>query len=133
MSKPSLSKFAEETLAQEVVYRGKFLTVRRDMARLPNGRSASREFVLHPGAAAMVPIGPDERILVERQYRYAMGAEYVEIPAGKLDQGETSLQTAIDKTIRAMAADGTLTTISKRWFGQSEDMASEVKKLKVWQ
>ncbi|MEO6269281.1 MAG: NUDIX hydrolase [Lautropia sp.] len=94
MSKPSLSKFAEETLEQEVVYRGKFLTVRRDMARLPNGRSASREFVLHPGAAAMVPIGPDERILVERQYRYAMGAEYVEIPAGKLDRGETSLQTA---------------------------------------
>ncbi|MBA2370569.1 MAG: transporter substrate-binding domain-containing protein [Chloroflexi bacterium] len=48
-------------------------------------------------------------------------------------KGETSLQTAIDKAIRAMAADGTLTTISKRWFGQSEDMASEVKKLKVWQ
>lgn len=94
MSKPSHSKFAEQTLEQEVVYRGKFLTVRRDMARLPNGRSASREFVLHPGAAAMVPIGTDERILVERQYRYAMGAEYVEIPAGKLDQGETSLQTA---------------------------------------
>lgn len=94
MSKPPHSKFAEQTLEQEVVYRGKFLTVRRDLARLPNGRSASREFVLHPGAAAMVPIGTDERILVERQYRYAMGAEYVEIPAGKLDHGETSLDTA---------------------------------------
>lgn len=48
-------------------------------------------------------------------------------------KGETSLQTAIDKALRAMAADGTLTTISKRWFGQTEDMAAEVKKLKVWQ
>lgn len=48
-------------------------------------------------------------------------------------KGETSLQTAIDKALRAMAADGTLTTISKKWFGQTEDMAAEVKKLKVWQ
>lgn len=48
-------------------------------------------------------------------------------------KGETSLQTAIDKALRAMAADGTLTTISKRWFGPTEDMAAEVKKLKAWQ
>ena len=87
-------KLAEVTLEQQVVYQGKFLTVRRDLARLPNGASASREFVLHPGAAAMIPIGSDDRILVERQFRYAMGTVYVEIPAGKLDAGETSLQTA---------------------------------------
>jgi len=48
-------------------------------------------------------------------------------------KGETSLQSAIDKALRAMAADGTLTTISKRWFGPTEDMAAEVKKLKIWQ
>ena len=77
-----------------MVYQGKFLTVRRDLARLPNGASASREFVLHPGAAAMIPIGSDDRILVDRQFLYAMGTVYVEIPAGKLDAGETSLQTA---------------------------------------
>lgn len=87
-------KLAEVTLERQVVYEGKFLTVRRDLARLPNGSSASREFVLHPGAAAMIPIGSDDRILVERQFRYAMGAVYVEVPAGKIDAGETSLQTA---------------------------------------
>ena len=87
-------KLAEVTLEQQVVYQGKFLTVRRDLAQLPNGRSASREFVLHPGAAAMVPIDSDDRILIERQFRYAMGTVYVEIPAGKLDACETSLQTA---------------------------------------
>jgi len=85
---------AESTLQEQVVYSGDFLQVRRDLARLPDGSSASREFVVHPGAAAMVPIANDERILVERQYRYAMGAMYVEIPAGKLDRGERSLQTA---------------------------------------
>jgi ADP-ribose pyrophosphatase len=84
----------ETTIERETVFEGKFLKVRRDLARLPDGSIASREFVVHPGAAAMVPIGDDERILVERQYRYAMGAMYVEIPAGKIDAGETSIQTA---------------------------------------
>ena len=87
-------RLAETTLEQDVVFEGQFLKVRRDLARLPNGSTATREFVMHPGAAAMVPIGADERILVERQYRYAMQSMYVEIPAGKLDRGETSLQTA---------------------------------------
>lgn len=84
----------ETTLQQQVVFEGKFLKVRRDLAGLPDGSSATREFVLHPGAAAMIPIASDDRILVERQFRYAMGAVYVEIPAGKIDPGETSLQTA---------------------------------------
>jgi ADP-ribose pyrophosphatase len=84
----------ETTIERETVFEGKFLKVRRDLARLPDGSTASREFVVHPGAAAMVPIGEDERILVERQFRYAMGAMYVEIPAGKIDAGETSIQTA---------------------------------------
>jgi ADP-ribose pyrophosphatase len=84
----------ETTLERETVFEGKFLKVRRDLARLPDGSAATREFVVHPGAAAMVPIGADERILVERQFRYAMNAIYVEIPAGKIDAGETSLQTA---------------------------------------
>ena len=91
---PSGAGLRESTVEQAVVFEGNFLKVRRDVARLPDGSTASREFVLHPGAAAMVPIGADERILVERQFRYAMGEIYVEIPAGKLDAGENSLQTA---------------------------------------
>ena len=85
---------AESTLERQTVFEGKVLKVRRDLARLPDGATATREFVMHPGAAAMVPIGGDERILVERQFRYAMGQMYVEIPAGKIDAGETSIQTA---------------------------------------
>jgi ADP-ribose pyrophosphatase len=92
--KRSPESLAEATVEQQVVYEGKFLKVRRDMARLPNGRLASREFVLHPGASAMVPIADDERVLVERQFRYATGNIYVEFPAGKLDPGESSFETA---------------------------------------
>ena len=84
----------ETTLERQTVFEGKFLKVRRDLARLPDGSTATREFVVHPGAAAMVPIGNDERILIERQFRYAMGAMYVEIPAGKIDAGESSIETA---------------------------------------
>jgi len=93
MSAPKKS-LEESTLERRVVFEGQFLKVRRDLAQMPDGTTASREFVQHPGAAAMVPIGTDERILVERQYRYSMGAMHVEIPAGKIDPGEASLQTA---------------------------------------
>ena len=84
----------ETRIDSEVVFEGGFLTVRRDRVRLPDGRSSSREYVAHPGAAAMVPIFPDQRILIERQFRYPVGTTFVEVPAGKLDPGEGALQTA---------------------------------------
>ena len=84
----------EKTISSETVYKGRFLEVRYDVARMPDGATSTREYVLHPGAAAMVPIGDDERILIERQFRYSMDEVYVEIPAGKIDAGETSITTA---------------------------------------
>ncbi len=84
----------ETRIDSEVVFKGGFLEVRRDRVRLPDGRASGREFVVHPGAAAMVPIFPDERILIERQFRYPIGEVFVEVPAGKLDPGESALQTA---------------------------------------
>ena len=93
MSRPALD-LTETPLSGEVVYEGLFLKIRRDVARMPDGRSTGREYVLHPGAAAMVPIFPDGRILVERQFRYPLKQVFTEIPAGKIDPGETPLQTA---------------------------------------
>ena len=87
-------RLRETTLDSELVYEGAFLRVRRDRARLSDGSVHRREWVMHPGAAAIVALGEDGRVLVERQWRYAMGRAYVEIPAGKIDPGETSLQTA---------------------------------------
>lgn len=84
----------ESTLKTRLVYQGVFLKVREDEVRLPDGGTAPREWVEHPGAAAMAPIFDDGRILVVRQYRYAPRLTFTEIPAGKLDPGEGPLQTA---------------------------------------
>ncbi len=84
----------EHTLDTQLVYQGNFLKIRKDVVRLPDGGKAGREYVVHPGAAAMVPLFDDGTILIERQYRYAPRMTFTEIPAGKLDPGEGPLQTA---------------------------------------
>jgi ADP-ribose pyrophosphatase len=70
------------------LYEGRIINLRRDTVRLPNGREATREVVEHPGAVAVVPVLPDGRILLVRQFRHPVGAILLEIPAGKLDAGE---------------------------------------------
>lgn len=81
----------EHTTAREQLLAGGFLNVVRETVRLPDGGSATREFVRHPGAVAVVPLTDDGRIVLERQYRHPTGKVMVEIPAGKLDPGEDAL------------------------------------------
>lgn len=81
----------EHALSREELLRGHFLHVVREIVRLPDGATATREFVLHPGAVAVVPFTDDGRIVLERQYRHATGQVMIEIPAGKLDAGESAL------------------------------------------
>ncbi|RVT87966.1 NUDIX domain-containing protein [Inhella crocodyli] len=78
----------EQPLDSQQAFRGAFLDVRRDRVRLPDGRDAQREYIVHPGAAMVVPLLPDGRFLMERQYRHPMGRVMLEFPAGKLDPGE---------------------------------------------
>lgn len=84
----------EETLESKVVYKGHFIELRRDVVRLPNGREAAREYVVHPGAVMIVAILPDGRLVLERQYRYPVRQTMIEFPAGKLDAGEGGLACA---------------------------------------
>jgi ADP-ribose pyrophosphatase len=84
----------EEPLSSEEVYRGHFLSMRRDRIRLPDGREAAREYVVHPGAVMVVAILPDGRLVMERQYRYPVSQTMIEFPAGKLDAGEGGLACA---------------------------------------
>lgn len=85
----------ETTLASEQVFRGRLLDVRRDTVRLPDGREAGREYIVHPGAVVVVPLLDDGRLVVERQWRYPMGRAMVEFPAGKLDAGEPPLACGV--------------------------------------
>ena len=84
----------ETKVSSEQVFDGRLLHVRRDTVRLPDGGLATREYVVHPGAVLIVPVLPDGRLVVERQYRYPAGQVFIEFPAGKLDPGEAELATA---------------------------------------
>lgn len=85
----------ETQVESQQVYKGHFLDVRRDVVRLPNGRTSQREYIVHPGAVMVVPILDDGRLVVERQYRYPLGRVILEFPAGKLDAGEAPLLCGI--------------------------------------
>lgn len=84
----------ERRLRSESVYDGDFLKVRRDEVRLPTGKTAFREYVVHPGAVMIVPVTDDGHLIVERQHRYPLDRVLVEFPAGKLDPNETTQQCA---------------------------------------
>ena len=85
----------ETRVSSEPVYEGKLLHVRRDDVRLPDGSLATREYIVHPGAVLVVPVLPDGRLVIERQYRYPLQRVFVEFPAGKLDPGESPLATGV--------------------------------------
>ena len=87
-------RLVETRLASEDVFHGKLLHIRRDTVRVPDGAEATREFVVHPGAAMIVPRLPDGKLLFERQFRYPLSRVFVEFPAGKVDPGEDPLTTA---------------------------------------
>jgi len=84
----------EHFVSGERVYDGGLLKVHRDVVRLPDGSQGAREYIRHPGAVAVVALFDDGRVLLERQFRYPHGREFIEIPAGKLDPGEPHLDTA---------------------------------------
>lgn len=89
-------QLVERCLQAEQAWRGGFLDVRRDTVALPDGSSATREYIVHPGAVMVVPMLDDGRLLLERQFRYPMRRVMLEFPAGKKDAGEvSSLATAV--------------------------------------
>lgn len=78
----------EIRLSGESVYQGKLLHVHRDWVKAPDGHEQAFEYTLHPGAAAVIPMLDDGRVVMERQWRYAMNRSFLEFPAGKLNPGE---------------------------------------------
>ena len=73
---------------------GGFLQVHRDDVRLPDGSAATREYIQHPGAVAVIPLLDDGRLVLVRQYRYPVAKVLLEFPAGKLEAGEATLACA---------------------------------------
>lgn len=69
--------------------RGFELHVNREIAHLPDGREVELDIVRHPGASAIVPFASEGEVVLIRQHRHAAGGIILEVPAGKLDPGET--------------------------------------------
>jgi ADP-ribose pyrophosphatase len=91
---PEDAHLTETRVASQELLRGHFLHAMRDTVRLPDGKEATREYVIHPGAVMVVAELPDGRLVLERQFRYPVQSVMVEFPAGKLDPGEDSLACA---------------------------------------
>ncbi len=84
----------EKTVKSETIYQGKVIHLHLDEVQLPNGKSASREIVRHPGAVAIIAITPEKRMVFVRQFRKPLDKTILEIPAGKLEKGEDPLDCA---------------------------------------
>lgn len=76
------------------VYDGRLLQVHRDRVRLPDGSTSVREYIRHPGAVVVLPLTASGELILERQHRYPLGRDFIELPAGKIDPGEDTLSCA---------------------------------------
>jgi ADP-ribose pyrophosphatase len=84
----------ERTVASRVLLRGRLLDVREDRVLLPDGSTATREYIRHPGAVVVIALLDDGQVVLERQWRHPLGRALIELPAGKLDAGEDVLSCA---------------------------------------
>jgi ADP-ribose pyrophosphatase len=97
VEKPSRKTKKAEVLSSKIVFKGPAFSVRSDRVREPGGIVARRDVVRHSGSAVILAVddsGPEPRILLERQYRYAAEDYLWELPAGRVDPGEKALAGA---------------------------------------
>lgn len=93
-NKELYGKLAEKKVGRKEIFDGVILHVVVDTVTLPNGAKATREWVVHNGAVCVVPITENNEIIMERQFRYPFDEVIWEIPAGKIDKGETDPEAA---------------------------------------
>ena len=84
----------ETQLSSKTLFEGRIITVTLDTVALENGETSTREMVHHHGGAGVAALNEAGEVYLVRQYRYALGKELVEIPAGKLERGEDPLEAA---------------------------------------
>ncbi|MCD8915073.1 NUDIX hydrolase [Staphylococcus simulans] len=80
--------FTEKTLHKQSIYKGKIIDVDVDEVLLPNGETSKREIVNHTGAVAVCALTPENKVVLVKQFRKPIEKVLLEIPAGKLEEGE---------------------------------------------
>ena len=83
-----------ERLSTERIFSGKVFDVDRDKVRMPHGREVAVDVIRHPPSAVIAPVPEPGRVILIRQYRYAVNRWLWELPAGSVDEGETPEQAA---------------------------------------
>lgn len=87
------SKWEEKTIHREQVYKGKVVELCVDTVQLPNGKEGRRELILHGGAVCVIIVNQQNQLILVRQFRKALEADLLEIPAGKMEKGECPEET----------------------------------------
>ena len=87
-------ELTEKKIDGKVMYDGNFITVCKDNVLLPDGSTSTREYITHPGAVAVLALLDNGKLVMERQYRYPLQREFIELPAGKIDDNEHILECA---------------------------------------
>ncbi len=78
----------EKTLSSKLIFEGRKVRLRVDTVQMPSGRESTREIVEHDEVVAIVAIDADDNALLVNQFRYPLGKELLEIPAGGIDGDE---------------------------------------------
>ncbi len=116
--------FNEKTISSEIKYKGKILNLRIDTVGSVNGES-TREIVEHSGGAVVLPLFPNKNVIMIRQFRKPIERDVLEIPAGKIEQGESPEETAfreLHEETGYMAKNMTLLTKMYPSVGYSEEL-----------
>ena len=95
-----LKRLGERRVSTEDIFDGVILHVKRDMVELSNGSETVREVIRHIGAVCVIPVTDDNRVIMERQFRYPLNKVILEIPAGKLDAPDEDRLSAIQRELR---------------------------------
>ncbi|MBN1857088.1 MAG: NUDIX hydrolase [Dehalococcoidia bacterium] len=78
----------EKQLSTTEVYAGRAISIRVDEVRKPDGRTTTRDVVVHSDCVVVVPVDEDNNVLLVRQYRYPVSTLLLELPAGGIEEGE---------------------------------------------
>lgn len=84
----------ETRIDTALMYDGDFIKVRKDNVLLPDGKVSTREYITHSGAVAVLAMLDNGNLVMERQFRYPLQREFIELPAGKIDNNEDILLCA---------------------------------------
>lgn len=87
--------YEEKTIKSEKIYEGKILSLKVDTVEMPDKKYSKREIVEHVGGVGILAVTEDEKIVLVKQYRKAVGKTLLEIPAGKSEINEEPRETAI--------------------------------------